>query len=83
MDPMGTVLLVDIRIFGCYAYPAFLRKHKVTGKLALPGGRGVDTLKTWEPFSNWLITMVIVSSPKDRVVGPLPNGHSWLTTGGY
>ena len=22
-------------------------------------------------------------SPKDRVVGPLPNGHSWLMNGGY
>ena len=21
-------------------------------------------------------------SPKDRVVGPLPNGHSWLINGG-
>ena len=23
----------------------------------------------------WFITMVMVSSTKDRVVGPLPNGH--------
>ena len=35
----------------------------------------------------WLITMVIVSPPKDRVVGPLPNGllfHyiPWLINGG-
>ena len=31
----------------------------------------------------WLITMVIVGkSPKDRVVGPLPNGHSCLLNGG-
>ena len=28
-----------------------------------------------------LITMVIVT-PLGRVVGPLPNGHSWLITGG-
>ena len=31
----------------------------------------------------WLITMVIVGkSPKDRVVGPLPNGDSSLINGG-
>ncbi len=28
------------------------------------------------PACKWLITMVIVS-PLSRVVGPLPNGHSW------
>ena len=38
---------------------------------------------TWRiiPVSKWLITMVN-KSPKDRVVGPLPNGHSWLINGG-
>ena len=36
---------------------------------------------TWRiiPFSNWLISLVIVSPRKHRVVGPLPNGRtSWL-----
>ena len=33
-------------------------------------------------MDKWLTTMVIVgTSPKDRVVGPLPNGHSWLMNG--
>ena len=39
---------------------------------------------TWRiiPVSKWLITMVS-KSPKDRVVGPLPNGLTpWLTNGG-
>ena len=32
----------------------------------------------------WLITMVIVgTSPKDRVMGPLPNGRLGDENGGY
>ena len=41
----------------------------------------------WAPMtctSIWLITMVIVeSSPKDRVVGPLPNELNGLLVGGF
>ena len=42
---------------------------------SLLGGSSQDGRK-------WLITMVIVKSPKDGVVGPLPNGRtSWLSMG--
>ena len=35
-------------------------------------------------LSKWLIAMVFRKSPKDRVVGSLPNGRtSWLIKGGY
>ena len=39
-------------------------------------------LSTWRiiPFSKWLITMVS-KSPKDRVVGPLPNSLNGLYMG--
>ena len=33
-------------------------------------------------LDTWLIIMVD-ASPKDRVAGPLPHGHSWLTNRGY
>ena len=39
------------------------------------GGKNAGVQVTWRitPVSTWFITMAIVSSPKDRVVGPLPN----------
>ena len=43
-------------------------------------GTELEHTPTWRiiPGSQWLITMV-GTSPKDRVVGPLPNGRtSWL-----
>ena len=41
------------------------------------------TYSTWRiiPASRYLATMVIIS-PLTGVVGPLPNGHSWLINGG-
>ena len=43
---------------------------------------------TKHPFFNGCLVFQVVNnhgdckSPKDRVVGPLPNGHSWLINGG-
>ena len=43
-----------------------------------PGSKAGDEFGCWSwriiPNSKWLIT--------SRVVGPLPNGHSWLINGG-
>ena len=50
---------------------------------------GVKTIASWAPFTTWRISpvkwliTVVNESPKDRVVGPLPNGYSWHTNGGW
>ena len=56
---------------GCDSHQYIQVFHRLKWK-AVFGVRG----GTWRiiPVSKWLITMVSNKSPKDRVVGPLPNG---------
>ena len=75
-EPLGFPMksLHKRAVFGDSSLDPFIPKRWV-GHLTF--GRGQLTIpKTWRiiPDSKLLITIVIVVAPKDRVVGPLPNG---------